>query len=110
MKETQHALKSLGLAVATVALLLLAPSLVNGFHCPLPTSEHCYFGASGRWRWIQTAKHCMAAASPPRTIYTPAADFLLTFSLERGKVMDLGRCLSALRAARNSPSARAQIH
>jgi hypothetical protein len=39
MKETQHALKSLGLAVATVALLLLAPSLVNGFHCPLPTSS-----------------------------------------------------------------------
>jgi hypothetical protein len=52
MKETQHTLNSLGLALGTVALLLLAPSLVNGLHCPLPTSEHCYFGASARWRWI----------------------------------------------------------
>ena len=39
MTKTQCAAKGFGPVLAMEALLLLAPSLVNGLHCPLPVSN-----------------------------------------------------------------------
>ena len=39
MTKTQCAAKGLGPVLAMAALFLLAPSLVNGLHCPLPVSN-----------------------------------------------------------------------